>query len=494
MNRPSLTSATVRLLGCLGLLVVAVATAIGFAAGLVVANKQRDDAGVWLWHTPVPRMALRAPTPTITMQPWPSTSPTAARTATVWSTTARETQVARTVVSPGRPTGTPVVLPVVRKLDLPANDLVYDPHRQKIWVSVPGSAGSQGNSITWLNPVTGEVGPFIRVGSEPNKLALSDDGRYLYVGLDGAAAIQRFDIAAERLDLQFALGSDMLGQFYPGYIAVMPGNSGTVAVSRRLLNTTTSGYLAIFRDGEKLPEVPTHRHNSAISSIAFCDSPAILYGYENGSSSHSLYRIQLGPSGVTSLDVIPGLLSGYHHTITCDGGLLYSTSGHVVDPESRSLVGTYAGMQGKTLLKPDSAAGLVYFITTIPGVAMQGPPPPPGPCSPCTIRIYDQRTFSLLGSLALPDASGKVGGLARWGTDGLAFNTDSGQLFLVQSSMIGKQATVQSHWLSGPSVAVELRQPANWLFGAIVVLAVSPVYAWRCVTRRGRPDEAPGSA
>jgi hypothetical protein len=70
-------------------------------------------------------------------------------------------------------------------LDLPANDLVWDPYLRKIYASLPSSYGSAGNSIAVINPLNGEANYYF-AGSEPAKLALSADARYLYTGLNGA--------------------------------------------------------------------------------------------------------------------------------------------------------------------------------------------------------------------------------------------------------------------------------------------------------------------
>src|SRR5438309_4548406 len=91
----------------------------------------------------------------------------------------------------------------IRPVSLPTNDLVYDPITRRIYASVPSSAGSIGNSVTAIDPVTGQVGPSTFVGSEPGKMALSDDGQYLYVALDGAAAVRRFNLAQQKAELQF---------------------------------------------------------------------------------------------------------------------------------------------------------------------------------------------------------------------------------------------------------------------------------------------------
>src|SRR5262245_29634822 len=77
-----------------------------------------------------------------------------------------------------------------RQLSLPTNDIVFDPVSQRIYASVPSRAGSNGNSITVVNPELGTIGPSVFIGSEPGKLAVSGDGQFLYVALAGSAAIR----------------------------------------------------------------------------------------------------------------------------------------------------------------------------------------------------------------------------------------------------------------------------------------------------------------
>ncbi len=125
----------------------------------------------------------------------------------------------------------------IRQLTLPVNDLVYDKHTGKIYASVPSAAGSNGNSLTQINPVTGDIGASVFIGSEPGKLALSDNGQYLYTYLEGAAAIRRFDIAAQTAGLQFNIGGSTSSSisssaFRANDIAVLPGNPESIAVAR----------------------------------------------------------------------------------------------------------------------------------------------------------------------------------------------------------------------------------------------------------------------
>ena len=88
--------------------------------------------------------------------------------------------------------------PFVRVLNLPVNDIAYEKQSKKLFVSVPSRIGAGGNSVTEIDPTTGTVGASVFVGSEPNKLAVSDDGQTVYVGIDGAASVRRVNMAAHR--------------------------------------------------------------------------------------------------------------------------------------------------------------------------------------------------------------------------------------------------------------------------------------------------------
>ena len=72
---------------------------------------------------------------------------------------------------------------IAKQVSLATNDIIYDPNTKMIYASTPGGPGT----ITPIDPTTGTIGTPISVGNEPMKLARSDNGQYLYVGLDGKA-------------------------------------------------------------------------------------------------------------------------------------------------------------------------------------------------------------------------------------------------------------------------------------------------------------------
>ncbi len=105
-----------------------------------------------------------------------------------------------------------------------------------------------------IDPFTGTIETSVFVGSEPGKLALSDNSQYLYVSLDGAASICRVDVAAQMADLQFSLGSGIHGPRYAEDIEVLPGNPEAIAVSLQFLSVSPRfAGVAIYVNGVPRP-------------------------------------------------------------------------------------------------------------------------------------------------------------------------------------------------------------------------------------------------
>ena len=165
----------------------------------------------------------------------------------------------------------------VLQTSIVTKDVVFDRNTGKFYASVPSRAGAMGNSIARIDPVTGNVEGFVFVGSEPGKLALSDDGHTLYVSLDGAAAIRRFDLTTQTAGAQFSLVEENFdGPFFVKDLAVAPGNPDVVAVSRKVLNISPDFKgVAIYDHGVKRPlTTPVHTGSDFIS---FSSSAALRF-------------------------------------------------------------------------------------------------------------------------------------------------------------------------------------------------------------------------
>jgi sugar lactone lactonase YvrE len=298
---------------------------------------------------------------------------------------------------------------------LATNDLVYDPLDGMVYASVPGTAGPAGNSLAEINPSTGRVVTTFFVGSEPNKLAVSDDGEFIYVGLDGAGSVARFDVSLHAVDLTFSLGTGAFGPMFAEDIQVAPGDPSTVAVSREYHGVSPRhAGVALYTDGVKLQdETPGH---TGSNSIAFGATAGRLYGYNNETTEFGFRRMNVdSSSGVTVQDATGGLVGAFNVTIRFDPGtgLIYTTNGHVINPEPDSgppqLVGTYSGVGFASSVLPDSATGRIFFLDGN------------------VLRVYDETTFTPIETFTLPSGGGS---LIRWGDNQLAYRSGS-QVYFV---------------------------------------------------------------
>lgn len=318
-----------------------------------------------------------------------------------------------------------VTYPVnVNILDLPANDIVWDPVAKRIYASMPSSFGTNGNSIAVINPATGNVSAYHFVGSEPTKLALSADSAYLYVGLNGNGSIQRVALPTFTLDINVSLGSSQYGGLnVASDLKVSPGDPHTFAVTLGTAGCCGGGPLEFFTDTTQLANSVTY---PTINDLAFADANT-LYGYSNGTVS----QIAVNSSGGTLSQQWNGLVSG--DDIVYDSGLVYGSSGEVLNPVTGTLVGSYdvgAGCCGSNeQLLTQSAINRVYAVGTTPFFNGFG------------ITSYNLSKFTPIAVANLSQLSGSAQpSFIRWGTSGLAFILQSGccsssstQVILVQS-------------------------------------------------------------
>ncbi len=304
---------------------------------------------------------------------------------------------------------------IVRQISLATKDLVYDPVTQQIYASVPGSAGGLANTITKIDPVSGNVGASVAIGSEPGKLAISDNSQYIYVALDTPGAVRRFDLTTQTAGLQFQVGTGPSGTFFVEDMGVMPGQPGTVAIARFYSGTSHAG-VAIYDNGVARPTTTaTFPVNNVIE---FSATASRIYGFDNRSSAFNFSKLTVDASGVSITSTVPSLITGFDAGMVYHNGRIYSSRGKVVDPEAGVQVGTYPGIAQSSLVLPDSSANRVYFLVRTD-------------VSTCTLKEFDQTTFVQTGSLTITGTSGNPGSLIKWGSNGLAFRTSGNQVYLL---------------------------------------------------------------
>jgi hypothetical protein len=301
-----------------------------------------------------------------------------------------------------------------RALPLFGRDLAPDDERGLVYLSIAATAPLDANSLVALDPNSGTVTQRVFVGAGPGRVARSGDGQFLYVGLDGASAVRRVDLATFTAGLQWSLSAGEVA----GEIKVVPGRPHSVAISRQ-----SPGYspplngVTIYDDG--LPRPQSSPGHTGGNRIEFLDQPDTLYGYNNAHTGFEFFTISIDEAGARHAFATGGLIAGFYTQITGAAGRIYGTDGSIVDAERRVKVGSFPTGTASMTVAP--ALGRAFML--------QGD----------GIAVYDLNNYQLLGTVpvsgyALDHPALAYPHLVRWGSDGVAF-LDTDEVFLVRSPL-----------------------------------------------------------
>ena len=180
-------------------------------------------------------------------------------------------------------------------------------------------------------------------GVEPAKVAVADNGQYLYAGINSDSSIQRVNLATRAADLKFPTGLNGVAD-----MAVLPGSPQTVAVTA---HTT----FAVYDNGVMRPNTVGPGSYNFAYYLAVSDTNTLAYeGMTDG-----LLSIAIDSSGATCQRLGPH--PPYDNQIHFDAGRLYTAGGEVINPLA-AVVLTNLPYSG--LVCPDSRGGKIFYLTT----------------------------------------------------------------------------------------------------------------------------------
>lgn len=310
----------------------------------------------------------------------------------------------------------PVVVMDLRMVSMYTRDIVYDQVANRIYTSVGNNSGSLSNTLASVNPQTGTVDWSIEVGPEPGKLALSDDGQYAYIGINGGQSIAQFHIPSRAVQQTFNLGSYGLLD-----MVVVGGSSQSLAIARFELQSGAPGGIAIYDSG--IPRALTtpgrgQTHDDIPTILERGTSNATIYAFGEG----SVFLISITSSGASIDSMRQVNFDG--RDMAHEGGLLYFPSGEVYNPITNTLVRTYPVPPINNVLNrvlPYSTLNRVFFAQFFSAYEWlsfnQTSLVPSG-----TVNIFNIGTGAPLRFI-------------RWGSNGLALSTDAGRLFIFRSTL-----------------------------------------------------------
>jgi len=331
-----------------------------------------------------------------------------------------------------------VVAPAIQVFNLTLNDMVYVPAARRIYATVPASAAAYSNSLLVIDPQIGRVETNWFIGNDPGCLALSPDGQSLYVGFGGTNAFARYNLANHAIDFETYLGYDSQYNWlaeHAAHFTVLPGQPNSMAVVQQAYGLNTK--VQIFDDGVPRAGELAGILNDFPGTLAAA-SPTRLY------AGSPFTRMTVDASGVVSHDNPSAPLSN-GETLKWQGGLLFTASGDVFNPETMAIMGT---LTNSSIVTPDLASGRILSM---------GSHPVFGQPDAWTLYSWNATNLQLIASLPIPGVnSGGPTTLIRWGTNGAAFFISSSyqnQFFLVRTPMVpyvGPAATVGSRPAAGP--------------------------------------------
>jgi hypothetical protein len=335
-----------------------------------------------------------------------------------------------TVTTPAPGGGTSASVGFTSYIGLVNNSMVYNPVDGLLYLSIPGSVGAPlGNSVVSMDPATGTIGTPIPVGSEPNKLALTADGKYLWVGLDGASAVRKVDLVNKIAGLQFSLNAGNSGIYNsPATVlslAAVPGMTDGVLVSSSL-GTFGSQTLTMFNAGAVVATYTgsTNGFGNPFYALTIDGSKNEIYG---GGASFATFNYT--PTSITAkatnTNISPASYS--YDEMQVLSGRIYTDIGKVLDAESGAVLGSYYS-SGTTVAQgpqvTDANAGKTFMLNAS------------AYSSTNQVLAFNTSDFTATGEslpLGLPPTTATTYGnvssmdaLVRWGANGLAFRTTGG--------------------------------------------------------------------
>lgn len=267
----------------------------------------------------------------------------------------------------------------------------------RLYAVLPAGVGGAESSVVELHADTGAIVTRVPIPADANggatRLAVSDDGSTLYVGVDGGRRVRRYALPALTAGAEFALGVDERGAPQTARdLAVVPGASSTVVVAQTAAGTPAE--LVVYVDGAPRPD-----RGYGLSPV-FLSATSLL-------DLQQLLRYRLTATGLTRDTPAAERLAAPIATI--DGGVAYHVTGDVYDVLARRVRGRCRA-QGAVVPAPDLDR-LLYF-------------------GPGTVTSCAPSSFTVTGRLAV--SSGSYRKAVRTGRGRAVLVEGTGRLVIAQ--------------------------------------------------------------
>lgn len=324
-------------------------------------------------------------------------------------------------------------------------DVVWDAAHGLLYVSVASTDPVAPNTIVPVNPTAGTAGTSVPTGNNPDLLSISSDSSYLWAGLDGSDAVQRFLLPSLTKDISFSLPPDPSSNPQQAVcLQAAPTSPHTVAVIAGSWTLSPPG------DGVYVYDDATPRPNSVKgyrsggTMIDWCQwgaNNSVIYGNQYTTIDQGgVATMNVTSAGVSLVSYNGGQVTPDMPQYDATNNLLYSNY-LIFNPTNGSLVGTFDSPLfplGPLACTSDSSTGRNYCLVVDVGV------------NNFELWVWDLNTAALINRVDFGTTTGQppssITGhpthLVRWGNAGLALTTitdpslGSGGVFLIDGPAV----------------------------------------------------------
>ena len=288
---------------------------------------------------------------------------------------------------------------------------IYDTYRNKLYAALGPRASGKGNSIAVLDPTTLLIESRIQLGMQPDRLALSATGSFLYVSSDQSEYIARIDLTneAKTIDLSLVDEPRRAERRFPISLYASPLEEEALVVARGVPKGCRLTDFLLMRDNQLTTEQLTLSDLEAYNPRLSCpranagfDTDGTFYvstyGPGDGATIVSASVNEEGLSTVGGFSISAKSIYDDNHVSIYDGTLL-NRRGEEIDLARMTVKqkfvneGTLPG-GGVVDAVLDSEAQQAVFIVTSPGYFRSGP---------MVLIWHDLDTGDEIGSFELPD-------------------------------------------------------------------------------------------
>ena len=291
-----------------------------------------------------------------------------------------------------------------------ANDAIYDSHRNLIYASTGSSDPATGNSIFTINASDFSVVSRTIVGSEPNQLAISNDGSTVLVGIDGARSVRSWSPETGEIGPLHSVFSFNNDPAVAEAIAPSPLDATRFVVSVDTINSSGSGDLRVIDiEGGTVSTFSSFR--ARVNSLAFVGNNSLI-GFNNSTTGFDVSRFTFDGTSLVLDQQVGQRFSGFSREIEAVDGFVVSTGGRAANPTSLGGLGFFDGGFGAVEISGED--GTTYFFDNR------------------SLRLFDNQSFLLLGSQSFDDTiSNSIAELFVIGNNRLAYLSNTGNLGVI---------------------------------------------------------------